>query len=78
MTPDNEPELFKSWDKIWIDKCYTSPKRYDVPWGASEWIGLNLLSVSPNLAIVDKKQDIIKRGYRDYNLVYETIRKLFI
>ena len=19
---DNEPKLFKSWDKIWIDKCY--------------------------------------------------------
>ena len=36
------------------------------------------LSGAPIHAIVDKKQDIIKRGYRDYNLVYETIRKLFI
>ena len=27
-----------------------------LPWGASEWIGMNLLSVNENLAIVDKKQ----------------------
>lgn len=56
VTEDNQPELFKSWDKIWIDECYSAPKKYDVPWAASEWIGLNLLSVNPNLAIVDRKQ----------------------
>ena len=56
VNEDNQPELFKSWDKIWIDKCYSNPKKYDVPWGASEWIGLNLLSINPNLAIVDRKQ----------------------
>lgn len=31
----------------------TSP---GLPWGASEWIGLNLLSINEKLAIVDKKQ----------------------
>jgi len=68
VTPDNEPELFKSWDKIWIDKCYTSPKRYDVPWGASEWIGLNLLSISPNLAVVDKKQKQLIEKLRKHKI----------
>ena len=54
---DNEPEIFKSWDKIWINECVgktTAPA--GLPWGASEWIGMNFLSVNPNLAIVDKKQ----------------------
>ena len=57
VTPENEPDLFKSWDKIWIDECVgpdTAP--LNLPWGASEWIGMNLLSVDENLAIVDKKQ----------------------
>ena len=53
---DNEPELFKSWDKIWIDECYSAVNKTGLPWGASVWIGLNLLSVNPNLAIVDRKQ----------------------
>ena len=57
VTPENEPELFKSWDKIWINECVgpTEPP-LGLPWGASEWIGMNLLSVNENLAIVDKKQ----------------------
>ena len=28
----------------------------DLPWGASAWIGLNLLSIDPKTVIVDKKQ----------------------
>ena len=62
VTPDNEPEIFKSWDKIWINKCVgetTAP--VGLPWGASEWIGMNFLSVNPNLAIVDKKQTEIHK-----------------
>jgi hypothetical protein len=57
VTPENEPELFKNWDKIWINECVgpTTPP-LGLPWGASEWIGMNLLSVNENLAIVDKKQ----------------------
>jgi len=57
VTPENEPELFKSWDKIWINECVgpTEPP-LGLPWGASEWIGMNLLSVNENLAIVDKNQ----------------------
>jgi len=56
VTEDNEPELFKSWDKIWIDECYSNQALMNLPWGASEWIGLNLLSINPNLVIVDRKQ----------------------
>ena len=56
VNEDNEPELFKSWDKIWIHKCHAGLRATNLPWGASEWIGLNMLSIDPNLAIVDKKQ----------------------
>jgi len=52
----NEPEIFKKWDKIWIEECKKSNTNFGLPWGASEWIGLNMLSVSPSLAIVDRKQ----------------------
>ncbi len=63
VTPENEPEMFKSWDKIWIESCHsnTTPPE-NLPWGASEWIGANLLSVSPELAVVDKHQtEIIEK-----------------
>ena len=57
VTLDNEPEMFKSWDKIWINECKgTATPSTNFPWGASEWIGMNFLSINPNLAIVDKKQ----------------------
>jgi N-dimethylarginine dimethylaminohydrolase len=56
VTPENEPEVFASWDKVWIEECVSLGNNFGLPWGASEWIGMNMLSVSPNLAIVDKKQ----------------------
>ncbi len=56
VTPENEPALFKSWDKIWIDECESTNNNFNLPWGASEWIGLNMLSINQNLAIVDSKQ----------------------
>ena len=62
VTPDNEPEIFKSWDKIWINECVgETTASVRLPWGASEWIGMNFLSVNPNLAIVDKKQTEIHK-----------------
>jgi len=72
VTLDNEPELFKSWDKIWIDECVgpTTPPM-NLPWGASEWIGMNLLSVNKNLAIVDKKQTQIHEKLKEHGI--ETI-----
>ena len=56
VTEDNEPELFKTWDKIWIEECKSNLRQTNLPWGASKWIGMNMLSINPNLAIVDKKQ----------------------
>ena len=68
VNEDNEPELFKSWDKIWIDECYSAAPRTNLPWGASEWIGMNMLSVNPMLAIVDKKQEQIIKKLEEHRI----------
>ena len=68
VNKDNEPDLFKSWDKIWIDECYSAAPRTNLPWGASEWIGMNMLSVSPMLAIVDKKQEQIIKKLEEHRI----------
>ena len=68
VNEDNEPELFKSWDKIWIDECHSVAPRTNLPWGASEWIGMNMLSVNPMLAIVDKKQEQIIKKLEEHRI----------
>ena len=68
VNEDNEPDLFKSWDKIWIDECYSVAPRTNLPWGASEWIGMNMLSISPMLAIVDKKQEQIIKKLEEHRI----------
>ena len=68
VNEDNEPDLFKSWDKIWIDECYSAAPRTNLPWGASEWIGMNMLSISPMLAIVDKKQEQIIKKLEEHRI----------
>ena len=68
VNEDNEPELFKSWDKIWIDECYSAAPRTNLPWGASEWIGMNMLSINPMLAVVDKKQEQIIKKLEEHRI----------
>ena len=68
VNEDNEPDLFKSWDKIWIDECYSAAPRTNLPWGASEWIGMNMLSISPMLAVVDKKQEQIIKKLEEHRI----------
>ena len=68
VNEDNEPDLFKSWDKIWIDECHSVAPRTNLPWGASEWIGMNMLSISPMLAVVDKKQEQIIKKLEEHRI----------
>ena len=68
VNEDNEPDLFKSWDKIWIDECYSAAPRTNLPWGASEWIGMNMLSINPMLAVVDKKQEQIIKKLEEHRI----------
>jgi len=54
VNQDNLPELFKSWDKIWFDDP-VAQSFHQYPF-ASKWIGMNLLMIDPQTAIVDKNQ----------------------
>lgn len=52
---NNLPDFFKKWDVIY------SPCMKDIPYinrctAASKWIGMNLLSITPSLALVEKSQ----------------------
>lgn len=55
INENNLPDALKSWDKIWcpepVDIGYYPPYK-----NASTWIGMNLLMVNPNLAIVEHSQ----------------------
>jgi len=52
---DNLPEVLKSWDKIWcpdmVDIGYYGNYNH-----ASVWVGINLLSLNPNLVVCDENQ----------------------
>ncbi len=70
----NIPEPLKSWDKIWCPEMLDN-NVYDTPPLSSKWIGMNLLMLSPKLALVDKKQiplikELKKNGIEalDFNL----------
>jgi glycine amidinotransferase/scyllo-inosamine-4-phosphate amidinotransferase 1 len=60
VTEDNLPPIFASWDKIWC------PDMVDLGYAGSYpinsvWIGMNILSVSPDLVVVDRRQtDLIR------------------
>lgn len=51
----NMPEVLRSWDKIWCDEPVDIGYHGDYA-HASPWVGMNLLMVSPELAIVEENQ----------------------
>ena len=57
VNPDNCPEAFDGWEKLWVNDCYPQ-SFYEYPY-ASKWIGMNMLSVDPNTVIVDHEQHIL-------------------
>lgn len=55
VTEDNLPSFLSSWDRIWC------PELADIGYAGehpvnSPWIGMNLLSVRPDLVIIDDRQ----------------------
>lgn len=56
ITLDNMPRIFadQNWDVIWFDDP-VQQSYYQYPY-ASAWIGMNLLMIDPQTAIVDKNQ----------------------
>jgi N-dimethylarginine dimethylaminohydrolase len=55
VTQENLPKVLQSWDKIWCppfeDIGYEGKYNHSSP-----WIGMNLLMINPNLAVVEESQ----------------------
>jgi scyllo-inosamine-4-phosphate amidinotransferase 1 len=61
ISENTVPIPLKSWDKIWITADELTVQPFDHYPYASNWIGLNFLMVNPNLAIVDPKQETLRK-----------------
>ena len=60
VNEDNCPQVFKTWDKIYVDDVVPQGF-YQYPY-ASKWIAMNMLVVDPHTAIVDRHQtDLIRK-----------------
>ena len=62
LSQDWYPPIFKDWDKIWVNKedLHVPPANTGVA-PCSPYIGLNFLSVNPELVIVDEMQESLRR-----------------
>jgi scyllo-inosamine-4-phosphate amidinotransferase 1 len=57
----NMPAFLRSWDKIYAPEPASIP--CEAGWGAaSKWIALNLLSLSPELVVVEQRQTALMRA----------------
>lgn len=64
LSPDHYPQIFKDWDKIWVTPEMMVQVPANLPGGippCSPWIGMNMLSVNPNLVIIDENQNEMRR-----------------
>ncbi len=68
INQNNLPEVFKSWDKIWISGEEIIPQDFvNYPY-ASKYIALNFLTVNPNLIICDPKQTHLRKELSKYRV----------
>lgn len=64
LSEDWYPPIFKDWDKIWITGDQLAVPDANLEKGiapCSPYIGLNLLSVNPDLVIIDEQQNEVRR-----------------
>jgi glycine amidinotransferase/scyllo-inosamine-4-phosphate amidinotransferase 1 len=69
----NLPEYFRGWDKVYAPE--PDPTDFDPAWnGASKWIALNCLSVSPDLVVVEQRQTRLMRELERHGLTCCAVR----
>lgn len=68
INQDNIPAPMQNWDKIWIHADELAVQPFDHYPYASNWIGLNFLMVNPQLAIVDPKQETLRKKLAAYGV----------
>lgn len=59
VTPENCPEVFKDWDKIYVTNV-KEQSFHQYPY-ASKWIALNMLAIDPQTVVVDRNQSALIR-----------------
>jgi scyllo-inosamine-4-phosphate amidinotransferase 1 len=59
VTPENCPEVFKDWDKIYVTDV-KEQSFHQYPY-ASKWIALNMLAIDPQTVVVDRNQSALIR-----------------
>jgi len=68
VTPDNCPQAFRDWQKIWItDEMIVPQDFYQYPY-ASKWIAMNMLVVNPETVILDAAQTQLITILRKHNI----------
>ena len=71
ISEDTVPEPISNWDKIWITAEELTLQNFEHYPYASNWMGLNFLMVNSQLAIVDPKQETLRKKLAAYGV--ETI-----
>ena len=67
VTEDNLPPFFRSWDKIYAPE--PEPIQCEPGWGgASKWIAMNVMSLAPDLVVVEKHQQSLMRELERYGI----------
>lgn len=69
VTPDNCPNIFSKWDKIWFQDCVIQGNKvpgHHAP--CSGYIGMNILSVDPNTIICDSAQVPLMRALEKHKI----------
>ena len=60
INDETMPEILKQWDTIYSPPMVTAKNEYGAEYSKNSiggpWINMNMLSISPNLAVVDKDQ----------------------
>ena len=75
VTPDNCPEMFKKWDKIWFDDCVAQGSK--ILGGVapcSPYIGMNILSIDHNTVVVDDTQEPLMRELDKHGITSVPVR----
>lgn len=67
VNEQNMPEFLRGWDRIWCPELVDIGYEGAHPF-ASTWIGMNLLSIRPDLVIVDRRQESLRRALESHGI----------
>ena len=68
VTPQNCPNAFRDWQKIWVtDEMIVPQDFYQYPY-ASKWIAMNMLVVNPETVILDAAQTQLITILKKHNI----------